>query len=78
MKLINPFRDLHTAFVLARSLKRIADALERQNQIREVELLEMHHVVVPDPKKKWTKQERETEIVYGEQPTNEEEEDVLG
>ena len=71
------FKNLHAAFVLARSLKRIADALERQNQIREVELLELHKVLVPDPKKKWSKQERETEVVYGEQPTKEEDEDVF-
>ena len=54
-------------------MKRIADALELQNHIRITELREMHDLVIPDPSRKWSKQERETEVIYGEQPTPEEE-----
>ena len=66
-------QNIRSAFLLARSMKRIADALERQNQIRTTELLEIHGIVIPDPARKWSKQEREAEVIYGEQPTPEEE-----
>ncbi len=67
------FSTLKPALLLGRSLKRIADALDEQNYIRRVELLERYNLVIPDPKKKWTRQERASEVVYGEQPTEEEE-----
>lgn len=70
------FRNLKAAFLLARSLKRIADALEHQNAIRETELLELHDIVIRDPKRKWSRAERESEVVYGEQVTPEEQEMV--
>ena len=70
MKII---QNLRSAFLLARSMKRIADALEMQNHIRRTELLEMHGIVIPDAARKWSKQEREAEVIYGEQPTPEEE-----
>lgn len=68
------FQNLRAAFLLARSLKRIADALEQQNHIHAIELLELHQIVIPDPKKKWSKQEREAEVSYGDMPTTEEQE----
>jgi hypothetical protein len=61
-------------FFFARSLKRIADALEEQNRITKHQLLEMHGITVPDPKQKFSRSEREAEVIYGEQPTNEQEE----
>lgn len=70
------FNNLRSAFLLARSMKRIADALERQNAIRETELLEMHSIVVRDPKQKWSKEDREAEVVYEAVPSTEEEEMV--
>lgn len=66
-------QNLRAAFLLARSMKRVADALELQNHIHRTELLEMHGIVIPDLTRKWSKQERETEVIYGEQPTPEEE-----
>lgn len=66
------FKSLRAAMVLARSLKRIADALEEQNRIRKIELLEVYGLTIPDPGKKWSKQESEAEVIYGEQPTPEE------
>lgn len=68
------FRNLKAAFVLARSLKRIADALEDQNRIRKIEMEEIHGIVVPDPTKKWSKKETEVEVSYGEVATDEDQE----
>lgn len=65
--------SIRSTLLLARSMKRIADALEHQNQIRTVELLELHGIVIPDPARKWSKKDREVEVSYGEQPVPEEE-----
>ena len=67
------FQNLRAAFLLARSMKRIADALELQNHIRRTELLEMHGIVIPDIDRTWTKKDSEVEVIYGEQPMPEEE-----
>tara|TARA_R110000868_G_scaffold411621_1_gene706457 strand:+ start:1903 stop:2100 length:198 start_codon:yes stop_codon:yes gene_type:complete len=55
-------------------MKRIADALERQNIIRVTELRELHNIVVPELGRDWKKEERETEVIYGEQPVSDEDE----
>lgn len=60
-------------YFFARSLKRIADAIEEQNRITKYQL-ELQGIVMPDPKRKFTKSEREVEVVYGEQPFKEEDE----
>lgn len=69
------FKELRAAVQLSRSMQRIADALEDQNRIRRTELLEQG-IVVPEPGKKWTKQERETEISYDSVPMGVEAEEV--
>ena len=70
------FKELRSAVKIAHSMQRIADALEDQNRIRRTELLELHNVVIPDPKKKWTKQELQTEISYESTPQGMEPEEV--
>lgn len=67
------FKELRATVQLSHSLKRIADALEDQNRIRKIELSEMHNVTIPDPNRKWTKKELETEISYETLLTPEEE-----
>lgn len=69
--------SIRSTLLLARSMKRIADALERQNQIRATELLELHGIVIPDLDRKWSKKDREVEVSYGEQavPTEDQEAD---
>lgn len=70
------FKSLRAALLVARSLKRIADALEEQNRVQKIVLLELNNIVIPDPAKKWTKQEREIEVVYGEQATKEDDQET--
>jgi hypothetical protein len=67
--------SVRAALMLSHSMKRIADALEDQNRIRRTELMESG-IVVPDPAKKWSKQERETEISYDSVPMGVESEDA--
>ena len=62
------FKELRSAVKLSRSIERMADALELQNHIRKIELSELHGITIPDPKRKFTKQEMETEISYDSVP----------
>ena len=67
------FKELRSAVKLAHSMQRIADALEEQNRIHKIELSYLHNITIPDPKRKWTKKELETEISYDTVLTPEEE-----
>jgi hypothetical protein len=62
------FKQLRAVLMLARSLRRIADALDEQNRIRKIELQELHGVSIPDPNRKFSKKELETEISYESVP----------
>jgi hypothetical protein len=62
------FKELRSAVKLSRSIERMADALELQNHIRKIELAELHGITIPDPKRKFTKQEMQTEISYDSVP----------
>ncbi len=62
------FKELRSAAKLAHSMQRIADALEHQNYIHKIELSELHNISIPDPKRKFTRKEMETEISYDSIP----------
>lgn len=57
------FRDLRAQVLLGRSLRRIAGALEEQNRIRKFEL-EQAGLILPEPNRKFTQKEAETEVSY--------------
>jgi hypothetical protein len=71
------FKELRSAVKLSRSIERMADALELQNHIRKIELQELHGITIPDPKRKFTKQEMQTEISYESVPVGMQSEDDL-
>lgn len=68
------FKGVKALFFFAKALTRIAAALEEANRIKKFELLEMHQLLVSDPKQKFSKFDREAEVIYGEQPVKEEDE----
>jgi len=69
-------KELRAVAKLAHSMQRMADALELQNHIRKIELSELHGITIPDPKRKFTKQEMETEISYDSVPVGMEAEEA--
>ncbi len=71
------FKELRSAARLAHSMQRIAEALEMQNYIHKIELAELHGISIPDPKRKFTKKEMETEISYDSVPVGMQPEDEV-
>ena len=68
-------KELLSVPELAHSIQRMAEALELQNHIRKIELQELHGITIPDPKRKFTKKEMETEISYESVPVGMQPED---
>ena len=54
---------LRTLMFFSKSLRRIADALDEQNRLTRIHM-ETNGITIPDPKRKFSKEEREVEVTY--------------
>jgi hypothetical protein len=70
------FKGFRAILLFAKSMRRIAVALEEANRIKKEELLTVHGIVIPDPLRRWTREESEVTVTYGQQPTKDEDEEA--